>query len=688
MLNVSRPVVLLCLLSFSCKDRTAANLSSAPRPGDAETSFTDASKNLTHYTGPFSIAGKYALNPQTIRQRYKVPDEPDIKKNPLLAIYNQIGLDPSFLGLDYKVYGTMLLFPVRGNTPITTPSGKKKYVRDIQYFLGNGRVGIRPFPAVEPATMPVPGPGVPYVDISADTTAAEGQLATANIPNASIQNGEIVVEPSTSQVTRLNDLDSYIMNHVQGDPLKTSEIFALTTYTHPEEYFGGAVALPPLKLQGAYSHMGSYFGRGFTRNSPFDFEKHKIWERYGTYPVDITEVRFKEGVSRRVTNMNTRIYMSILNGNGDKKYSVQFPKGGYKFDWLLMSNLANHLHFLAAWLDDTYPVTVEYTDKNGVTTTVPWTTAVKTLTEYATYCAEHVTASLNLGFNLPFNEAAFVEAYGNEALGKRLFKLAQDRYTLVAGKLPDVPNFQPLYKQNNLQGKAINITKDNDGLVWPLQSTVDFVANLIEQYTAWPDVGAAATAATIFGLKDELKTRLSMEDAEYFGEYGFPAIGAAFVYEAMTQVGKTKGVTFEVYKSTQIATIQAMFGRNPAVASNLSSVVTSALDKAEGTLKGQNEPITQEAGWEGFRTDMKSIIQKGRNRQLNCKPGVKCVKWYAPPSVAHRISIGIHEANPLIAVETMGTIFDPADLVKISNDPNSVIDIDMQVPKVISQTIP
>ena len=659
LIRISVPLILVAI-GGACKTTSQnSSLQTASRPGDTEEALTDPSKNPTHFAGPFTLAGKYALNPESITARYK--------------------------NLDYQVYGSMKLLGPDGQTPVVTASGKTKYVRDVQYYLGDGKVGIRPFPAVEPANVPTPGPLVPFVDESVDTAPAEAAMATATVANASVKDGALVKE-GTSEVKGLNDLDDYIMTHLPNDRLSSIfEIFTLTAYTHPEEFQGAALALPPMKLQGAYSHMGSYFGRDVSRNAPFDFEQHKLWGHYGSqFPIDIVEVRFKEGTSRKVTNVNTRIVNTILNGNGDPKYTVIFPSGGYKFDWLMLDSVANNLHFFAAWVDPEYAATFKYSDNGAPEKDVKWVDAVKNVAQLQTYCAEHVSASLNIGFNLPFNEQAFVTAYG-DVDGKRIFARAKERYKLLTGSEAKEQDFEPLYRKNGMSGAPLSMTESNAGLVWPMQSTVDFVANLLEQYVAWPDVGAAVSALTLVGLQKEVNSRTGMSTEEYLGLYAVPVIVQAYVFEAMTKIGASGGMTFDDYRANAVQGTTALFNQAGAQAAAplILAQVQKALDSQKGMLEAQAKPIPPEAGWELFRKAIQPQIEAGRKRDLKCDIGKKCVKWYSPPSITHRISVGIHESNPAIVVETLGTIFDPVDLVKVSDDASSTLSIDMQSKKVL-----
>lgn len=244
----------------ACKPRmNNSDTLSAERLGeDANTISGDAfnfpAQNPTHYNGPFTTVGKWALNPDSIKSRYK--------------------------GLDYRRYGTMRLMGPDGKV-IKTASGKEKFVRDLHYYLGNGAVGLRPFPVAEPSSLSAPSPTDPYInqDLFKSNPPNESQLTKATVSKAKLDtNGQIVLTSGSETITRLNELDTYLMNRLPNDKLQSFwEIFALTAYTHPFDYEGNVLKLPEMKLQGAYSHMGGYFGRGRTRNSPFGYENFKIW---------------------------------------------------------------------------------------------------------------------------------------------------------------------------------------------------------------------------------------------------------------------------------------------------------------------------------------------------------------------------------------------------------------------------
>jgi hypothetical protein len=659
-----------CLIFFiassallsACKQRTdQSDTLTASRPGeDATTISGDAwnfpAQNPTHYNGPFTTIGKWALNPDSIKTRYK--------------------------GLDYRRYGTMRVLGPDGNV-IKSASGREKFVRDLHYYLGNGAVGLRPFPVAEPSVLSPPSPSDPYVnyDLFTSNPPDEADLTKSKVAKAKLDtNGQIVLTSGNETVTRLNELDDYLMNRLPNDKLQSFwEIFALTTYTHPFDFEGNVLNLPKMKLQGAYSHMGGYFGRGRTRNAPFGYENYKIWSgdpgsEHSAYPVDIVEVRFKNGTSRRITNVNTRIMQTILNGNGQKGITVEFPTGGYEFDFLMLDSIANNLHFFAAWVDPDYPATFVYNGKK-----VKWVDAIHNELELKTYCSEHLTAALNLGFNLPFNEKSFEKAYG-AAYGAKLFDLARKRHKLITGYYPEEQTFKPLYEVNGVNKKAIEITQANVGLVWPLQSTGDFIANLLEQYVAWPDVGAPVTALTVFGLQPETAKRIGIPAKEYFEGYALKIVVQSYVHEAMTKVSAT--TKLDQYLAQAFGVTDMLFGGAQIDATDLKALVRQALEPMRAQLEGQATPMKPEVAWESYRTAIQPVIDESRKRDLNCPLGTKCVKWYSSPSITHRIAVGIHEANPALAVETVGTLFDPVDLVRIENaNEQTTVSYDLQTGK-------
>lgn len=667
MIRILLPLLLLTLVG-SCKPReNSSKALTAPRAeeGDeiAADKFNIPTTDVAHYTGPFTVAGGYALNPKAIKERYK--------------------------GLDSRRYGTMLLQqqnPADGSlVNVKSPAtGKDIYIRDLQYVVGKGLVGIHPIPVFEkdpPENEATPGPNVPFIDKNATTAEDDKKLPKTKIPVGEVDaNGKVTLTGESVTKSTVIDLDNLLINRgAKSDRLNDFwDIFAVTTYTHADEFAGALPTLPPTKIQGSITHMGAYYGRGRTRNSPILEVGGRIWGGEGTeFPINLFEVRFADGgkTPRRIVNVTERQVNTILNGDGTEVNQVKFPYGKYEFDWILVDTLADHLNFYAAWIDPKYPVKMRLSDHlpGAPNTEMTWATAIRTKDEFATYCAEHITLSINVALNLPFNEAAYVEAYqnaveGDPEYGKKLFKMASAIYTRNSGNKPEVTEFTPLWKRDKLadpmSGKS---TKPNFGLAWPMQSTVDMVDNFISQYASWPEIGAPLSAAVLLGFAEQLHERIALSPEEFAQQYALPIVTSMFFHESLTQDIKTK-TKWDKYVKGKMAEFQTILsqvpGSQPDVVVGAVTAALTPLMKAAQDTQAQNDkkPLTYPSAFNLFAKDMDQYIKKGRERPLDpvaCgKEGQKCVKWNTPPPILHRVALGLHPHNKNVLIDLVGTLFD------------------------------
>ena len=665
----SKVLWLLFVAAAGCKTTApASNVKTNARPA-SEDNRVDydadlrAKTNPSHFEGPFTVAGPYVLNTTSTDERYHSPAN-------RYGMFRLRGPDGKW-GVDHR--------------------GHMKYLRELHYPLGDGSVGIRPFVVVEPPAVDRPGPEEPYTNrdlFNKDVRGNEDNLTKAKIAVATVDGNIVTPTEETYEATRLNELDDYLMKMTPDQPLTSPwEIYAVTTYMHPDEPESTFQELGSLslKLQGAFSHMGNYYGRGRTRNSPFGYEQWKIWNAEAgsfqtRYPVNIYQVRLK-GTDRRLTNVNARQMNTILNGDGSNGEdgsagppTVDFPSGGYEFDWLSLDSVANNLNFFAAWIDDSYPVTTTYQGAE-----IKWTDLIRR-PEFATYCAEHVTASLNIALNLPFNERAFVAAYRSVAVapaadasqprsgdyGSKLFKLAQQRYKTLTGSDAVDVDFVPLY-QRDYGPEADPLAKPelkqpNNSLVWPLQSTVDFIANYIEQYVSFIDIGAVPSAAVLLSLQKETQNRISIAPEEFLSDYALPVIVEMIAAESRMKVSASLPLTN--YLQAVYSGFTAL-GVDASLIATIKALTEAKLTPQREALEGQRTPMSQEKAWDEFRTTIQPIVDKARNRPLNCAAGMKCVKWYSSPAIMHRLAIGIHKPHKEVLIEIVGTLFDPVDLYRV-----------------------
>jgi hypothetical protein len=164
-------------------------------------------------------------------------------------------------------------------------------------------------------------------------------------------------------------------------------------------------------------------------------------------------------------------------------------------------------------------------------------------TSWYFYCAANKLTVLNIALNLPHNEKAFQEVYG-ETEGSSLWAQFLNRYTNATGfdfyYYPEMEtDFVPLWKQEGLQPSDIipfTIEQYNEydkhrrkgtiyngpapvmppnAVVCSAQATADIVNEFIQIYADPYDAGPLSTVAVLWGFMTPVLQRTGISEEEY-----------------------------------------------------------------------------------------------------------------------------------------------------------------------------
>jgi len=422
----------------------------------------------------------------------------------------------------------------------------------------------------------------------------------------------------------------------------STPIFTLIAYLHPEEHNGTLpqLAKEMVKTEGGQTHLGAYIGGGNTRNAPGTYHNKK-WGNSG-YPATVQVVSL-EGVSQSTLNRNAVTALEILN-NG-----VVFP-ADYKEDQYKTVNLKETLGFYKGWIED------EARLRNDPA--------------WATYCAEHQTIVTNIALNVPHNEKAFQEIWG-EADGKALFAKAKEKYKAATGKSLKETKFEPLWKKDGIANPAAE-TEIGKGLAWAPQTTADLVANFVETYASWPDVGGPASASMVLGFKETIQGRMGVSDADYM-KIALPVINKIMMAEALTQDFRSRD--YADYVKQKTGELYVAVGGKPEDFAPGGTIdpAKMALAKAMTTGLGgsaakvvANSGLCKDQAWAWMRKSMAPELAAARTTAVT---DPSKVQFYSPPAITHRIAAGMHPHNPRVTIREVATAVDGREVILKNSTP-------------------
>jgi hypothetical protein len=473
--------------------------------------------------------------------------------------------------------------------------------------------------------------------------------------------GEKIVDKAGRTVDGSSVIDAALRQKMGLGP--NDKMFAIIAYVHPEGHHVtdlkqlGQVDGGFVKTEMANTHIGAYLGEGKTTNSPGSYHNN-TWEVVdGTgYPANVIQVQL-DGVSQAELNKNLVACDSVLNKG------VLFPND-YKNDIYRTVDINTTLMFYRDWIRDA--------------------PHLKNDNSWKTYCAEHKTIVTNIGTNLPHNEAAFVETFGND--GAQLWKEFKAKFKAANGReftAADEIHFEPLWKKEGLKADQIRPWKDlaeyngyqkarqdgslasytgfvpaepGKGLAWPPETTADLVSDLVETYVPFMKAGAYYQLATLMGFKDTLLERMGFGDDKFL-QLTMPVMKKMLIAEAKATapgtsadgwLKKAKATLFQAFGAPTDATAAAKIN-------GLIEMITQGLDRALPAIVSQpvGDPIQQRmaaALW--LRGEVQADIEKARRAGV---ADASKVEYYSPPAVFQRVAVGMHESSKFVKLKPLCT---------------------------------
>ncbi len=537
-----------------------------------------------------------------------------------------------------------------GNTRVNLPDGRHYVVKDFPYEVEDGVVGMRIVPASDVKVI----------------EAADGRI---------VPGYQLVDEHLRSAM----DLD-------EKDP-----VFAYLSYFHPEQNEGDLAELlmskDTTKLELGITHTGTYIGRGVTSNSPVAYHRHQFEldghsNNLDGYPAHVFYVSL-EGVSQKVLNANGLLADSILN------HGVNFPLN-YEQARFRIVDLNTVFMFYRDWLRrESYLMTDQ---------------------SWFTYCMVHKSIVTNVMLNLPHNEGAFCEVYG-EKEGKGIFQKFKVRYYNIMGfdfTTDDETDFEPLWKKEGLSPEEIRPLPLSDYLAYesmrndgklsnyagpkPLEPTqgtawgpfynADLVINFVSTYASLLDAGAIASAAVVLGFKDAIDDRMGISELEYL-KFAMPILKKMMVADAQVNASKDP----ENYLVRTFVALFNAFGGSGNPAKNIEEIIEGIVDSGDYRqlleISGKESaaafaagwalwdvvknwesiikapPLSPEVAYEKYCMRIEKDIEDARRIPV-AAPGK--IQNNMLPAVMHLASIGAFPHNEYIRVNTVCTLVQEKDV--------------------------
>lgn len=532
---------------------------------------------------------------------------------------------------------------VPGATTLALPTGAAVMIRDLQYALPNGKVGLHLLPTV-------------------DRPGEIGSREWKAYPPKGKTHDGVIVEGSKL-------VDSFLREKFGLDKNdEAAPLFAVLTYTRMIEStsaeFRGLDAL----AQNRTTHMGAYEGKGLTRHSPYTYAETRGWIN-SEYPAHVSIVTMK-GVAPAVLNRNAQTSMKMLNElNG----GVVFPND-YKFDYFRQVNLKEVLDYYRGWVDAKW----ERLPGEG-----PYLQRLKRENSFHCYCSEHVTMALNVAVNVPHNLKRYQQIWG-ETEGAHLFKLAQKRYRETFKEDMPEGEFTPLWERHGIK-KPTETTEIGKALVWNPMTVADILRGFMTQYANWQRIGPLMSSLALLKFSDEAQTRLGLAPENYMG-MAVPVMSKMFQAHAGRVLSDVpRGALFDAafaqyVKSTQQGIDMSLAGMGPEAApvKLVMDSVMKHFSQSKDLIAAQ--PLRSDrAAKVAFERSIEATLNEAQNIQPkygiddSVRTGETFVQHYSPPHIVGLINNGLYRTDPHITLQTVATTLPAAEIRSRPEGPRVVL---------------
>lgn len=541
-----------------------------------------------------------------------------------------------------------------GTTDILLPNDKSFNVKDYQYVLDSGDVGMYLIPINDYGTL----------------KNTNGNDAWA------------------SQL-----VDTYIREKMSLKP--NDPIYAYIYYIHPELNSGTLVEFAKTeKVEMGITHLGAYVGQGVTSNSPplYHFRKWGVKGPTFGYPCNLMVISM-DGVDQAMLNKNFILTDTILN------YGVRFPVD-YKNSMFRPVDINTCLMFYRDWI----------MEKDYLKIKKSW------YTYCAAHKTVVTTVALNLPHNeksfmevygktegaefFALFKTNYFSVFGEEFIedndGETFFEPLWKKEGLTTDQIrPFTKSEYDTYDTARREGKLDSYTgfkplKPSQATGWAPQFTADIIFDFVDAYADFLDAGAIVMCATIKNFDEVATERMGITESEFYLA-AMPIMETIMEADAMIKAPSDPNPDFD--KSAYY--IQAFEGLFIGFGGDIKDIPTAlkelpALDKYEGKLnlfvdyliKNDFKPemLAWWALWK-VRQNWTEIISKpnalpehaydwmkntvyekfeaARDILAPTKTGIQ---FNTPPAIAHMIGIDMFPKNEHIHMKTICTVMDHSEL--------------------------
>ncbi len=517
-----------------------------------------------------------------------------------------------------------------GTTTISLPqpdgTTKSFTVRDMQYELGDGKIGMR-------------------------LIAVEDMDPAANAQMDALIRRESGIGPD--------------------DP-----IYSLIAYIHPEEHTAtiDAAALRLLKPEMGSTHMGTYLGEGNTSNAEENYH-NKTWgvDEGKPYPANVQIVSM-EGVSQAELNKSLVAVDAVLNKG------VIFPPD-YKNDPLLTPDLNSTLMFYRDWIKKE-PYTREDSDwatycaEHKLIVLNAAMNVPNNVDSFKEVFGNQEGAELFAAFKARFEEAKgrpFTKA--DETYFEPLWK--KEGLTAAQIRPPRKSEYDD-YQKARADGSLANGMYSGykplpagKGMTWRPETISDLVKNFMETYAPFNQVGGYVSAASLLGFREMVMKRTGI-DEKAFMSYAMPVLSKVMIAEGMARA-PSDPAQFKKWVTSATGGLYVAFGGRPADLAPGGKPQAELMSVAKAVMEGPaaaSSQIQQAAALpEAQRNDlaygwMRGAINADLERARLAPVAQKSIEYYAPPAMTNRVVNGILEKSKFVNVRIIATAIAGRHLVK------------------------
>lgn len=575
-------------------------------------------------TGPagWTPTGRVARNdPDGMVNRVQVPKNAPIHRKGE-ATFEGATLRPEVLeraydGVAAKDFGT---------TRVTLPGlggpGKEFTVRDMQYDLGNGKVGMR------------------LVPVSDNDPAANKAM---------------------------DDLIRKESGLGPDDP-----IFTYVAYIHPEGHAGALSALGDrmLKTEMGNTHLGSYLGAGRTTNSPEEYHS-KTWNVRG-YPANV-QVISMAGTPQADLNRNLLAADSVLNKG------VEFPPD-YKNDPFRTVDLNTTLMFYRDWIkgeaylhDD--PSWHTYCAEHKTIVTNVGLNVPHNEDAFKEIFGADEGPSLWAAFKEKFREANgrdFTPA--DETRFEPLWKKEGLRAEQIRPpSKADYDAYQAARFDGSLKAgryQGYEPLPAGRALAWAPETTADLVKNFMETYAPFKEVGGVISAASILGFKDIVTQRMGLSEGDFM-KLAVPLLQELMAAEAIARA-PLDPAQLPAWTQQTTGALYVAVGGNPADFAPGGTVDPQRMQLATSLMGKVRNGLAQLPRVAGFDAEKRNDyattwMRKAIQDELQAARGAMVsdpgkTEYYSPPAITNRVANGIVDSNRFIKVRVIATAVDASEV--------------------------